>query len=131
MNGRKPAPPQDRLSDNNITSAANPSALPGSRAVSWWPVHLWVTARIRPLGEIPMAGTPAWCLLDDDDPRKEAAVLDFGQHHALRVETAQEQAAEASKAVAAAADWPAVAREVLELADARRSGVRIEREVGR
>lgn len=84
-----------------------------SRAVAWWPVHEFVTAVTETLGcEWPMAGTPAWCELADDDPRKLAAVIEAGSHHVLRVEVAQVAQAEASKAVAAAADWPEVAREI-------------------
>lgn len=94
--------------------------------MSWWSVHEFVAARTAGL-DFPTAGTPDWCALADDDARKLAAVLDAGQHHALRMETAQESLAEASKAVAAAADWPAIAQEVRNLAHARRGGVRIER----
>jgi hypothetical protein len=59
-----------------------------------------------------MAGTPAWCALDDEDPLKEAALLDAAQHHTLRVETAQQQRCEASRAVAAAEDWGSIATEM-------------------
>ena len=86
-----------------------------ARSVSWWSVHEYVTRLTEPLTDWPMAGTPAWCDLDDDDPRKLAAVADAGQHHALRIETAQEIHAEASKAVAAAADWPGIAQEIHQL----------------
>lgn len=82
-----------------------------ARSVSWWSVHEFVAALTAGV-EFPMAGTPAWCALSDDDPAKLAAVLDAGQHHALRVEVAQDALAQASKAVAQAADWPAVARDV-------------------
>lgn len=56
------------------------------------------------------AGTPAWCALDDQHPDKLAAVLAAGVHHALRLDLNQQAAADASKAIAAAEDWPAVAR---------------------
>ncbi|OBI08657.1 hypothetical protein A5715_00630 [Mycolicibacter heraklionensis] len=58
------------------------------------------------------AGTPAWCALDDQHPDKLAAVLAAGVHHALRMDLSQEAAADASKAIAAADDWPAVARAI-------------------
>lgn len=81
-----------------------------ARAVSWWSVHEWVRARIAP--GYPMAGTPAWCLLDDEHPLKLSAVLDAGQHWILRIEGNQEALAEASKAIADAADWRKVANEL-------------------
>jgi hypothetical protein len=61
-------------------------------------------------GHYPMAGTPAWCELADGDRRKWAAVLDFAQHHALRVEIAQEADAQAANDVSSAADWSAISR---------------------
>ncbi|GBE64201.1 hypothetical protein MFM001_06630 [Mycobacterium sp. MFM001] len=88
------------------------SAAIASQQVSWWAVHEWVQKYLETAEAYPMAGTPAWCLLPDDSREKWAALLDFAQHHALRVETAQQARAQASKAVAAAADWPAVAQEI-------------------
>lgn len=74
-----------------------------------------------------MLGTAAWRALAADDPARWASLLDGGQHWALRLELNQEALAEASKDIASAADWPAVAREVLQRDSARKSGVRIER----
>ncbi len=82
---------------------------PTSRAVAWWPVHLFVEQFTADLGPWPVAGTPAWDALPDSDPRKLAAVVDAGQHHVLRVEIAQETMAAASKEISAAADWPGMA----------------------
>ena len=90
-----------------------------SRAVSWWPCHEFITALVARYNDLPTAGTPAWCGLDDGDPRKLIALAVAGEHHVLRMETAQEARAEASKAIATAADWPAVAREVRQLAEFR------------
>ena len=59
-----------------------------------------------------MAGTPAWCLLAHDDPRKWVSLLDAAQHHALRVQLAQEALADASKGISQMVDWPAVAQEI-------------------
>ena len=86
-----------------------------SRTVSWWSVHEYVTEFIGTLTDWPMAGTPEWCDLDDYDPRKLAAVLNAGSHHSLRIETAQESQAEASKAVAAAVDWRQIAEQIHKL----------------
>ncbi len=100
------------MSTQNVSSA---------QSVSWWSVHEYVTEFIGTLTDWPMAGTPAWCELDDYDPRKLAAVLDAGSHHALRVEVAQEARAEASRSVSAAADWAAIAQEAQELHNYRAS----------
>lgn len=92
-----------------------------SQQVSFWSVHTWVQRYLDTVDDYPMPGTPAWCLLPDDSRAKWAGLLDFAQHHALRVETAQEQRAAASRDVAAAADWPQVARELLQLDGFRRA----------
>jgi hypothetical protein len=81
-----------------------------SQQVSWWPVHEFVQRYLDTAGHYPAAGTPAWCELADGDRRKWAALLAAAEHHVLRVETAQEQAAAAAKDVAAAADWSAIAQ---------------------
>ncbi|MGB3893245.1 MAG: DUF2742 domain-containing protein [Mycolicibacter sinensis] len=83
-----------------------------SQQVSFWSVHTFVERYLDTAADFPMCGTPAWCLLPDGSREKWAALLDFAQHHALRVETAQQARAEAAKAVAGAADWPKVAQEL-------------------
>ena len=99
----------------------------GSRSVSCLAVYRFVLPALTKVGSWPMLGTAAWRALAADDPARWASLLDGGQHWALHLELNQEALAEASKDVAAAADWPAVALEVRQLADARKSGVRIER----
>ncbi|WP_085107861.1 DUF2742 domain-containing protein [Mycolicibacillus trivialis] len=96
-----------------------------SRQLSWWSVHEWVQPFLDAAGDYPWPGTPAWCELADDDRRKWAGLLDFAQHHALRVDTAQQAHADASGAIAASTNWAMVATEV----HRRRSSNRIEREV--
>lgn len=83
-----------------------------SRQVAWWPVHEFLEAARAQAncGPLPLAGTPAWCALADDDLTKLLALADAGQHAVLQWDIAQTAAAEASKTVAAAEDWPAVAR---------------------
>jgi hypothetical protein len=98
-----------------------------SAAVNWEPVHAWVLPKLAGIPPWPMVGTAEWAELSDDDPRKTAAALDATQHWALAKELDQRARAEASKAIAGAADWPQVAREIQQLDAARRSGVRIER----
>ena len=81
-----------------------------NQQVSWWDVHEFVAPHLDAVGSYPMAGTPAWCALDDTDPRKWAALLDAAQHWALRVETCQEAEIEASHAISAALDWGRIGR---------------------
>jgi hypothetical protein len=80
-----------------------------SQQVSWLSVHEWVAPRLERVGRWPILGSPAWVLLDDRNPVKWAAVLDGGQHHALRLELNQEALAEASRDICAATDWRAIA----------------------
>lgn len=101
--------------DSRHTVSTDPTA---SRAVSWWSVHEYVAPTLAAAVEWPMAGTPAWCDLDDTDPVKWAAICDAARHWALRVETCQAASAEASRDVSAAADWPAVSREIQRRRDA-------------
>jgi hypothetical protein len=102
-----------------------------SRQVNWWAVHEFVASveAVVPAGERPpWPGTPAWCEMDDRDTRKLLAVAKFGVHHALRVETAQQARAEASKAIAAATDWRSVAGEITQRRAAERAGARVPRQ---
>src|SRR5690349_10834360 len=72
-----------------------------SRQVAWWEVHTYRDRMLEQLGvqDFPTVGTPAWCALDDDHPVKLAAAFDAAQHWALRVDTAQEAQAAASRKV--------------------------------
>lgn len=99
-----------------------------SRSVAWWPVHEFIAALLAQANDVPLAGTPAWCSLSDGDPRKLLAVAAAGEHHVLRVEMAQEELADASKAIAASGDWHALAHAVRQHDLARRSGAFIARE---
>ena len=105
--------PESGGADSNPRCIAAREHTISSRQVSWWDVHEYVQPSLDSAGPWPTAGTPAWCALDDDDPAKLAALLDAAQHHVLRVETAQAALAEASRAVAAGADWPALAAEIV------------------
>lgn len=81
-----------------------------SQQVCWTAVLAFVERRgINPTTAL-IAGTPAWAALDDQHPDKLAAVLAAGVHHALRLDLNQEVVADASKAVAGAEDWSAVAQ---------------------
>jgi Protein of unknown function (DUF2742) len=96
----------------------------GSAAVSWWSVHEFVAPVLERVGSWPMAGTPEWCALADDDSRKLAAIFDAARHHALRVEMAQETRAQTSREVSSAADWRHLAVDIV-----RCRNVRIPRRV--
>lgn len=83
-----------------------------SRQVSWPEVNRFISEVVKAAncGPLPLAGTAAWCCLADDDMTKLLALADAGQHAVLQWEIAQEAHADASKTIAASADWPAVAR---------------------
>lgn len=85
-----------------------------SMQVSGYETHLFMESLLAQAncGPLPWAGTPAWCAMDDSDPRKLIALAAFGVHHAFRVEIAQQAQADAAKDISEAADWPAIARHV-------------------
>lgn len=83
-----------------------------SRQVSWWEVHVFISELTAHVNNLPAAGTPSWCAMADDNPRKLLALAVAGEHHVLRVETAQQARAEASCDVSAAADWPKTANQI-------------------
>jgi hypothetical protein len=104
-----------------------PSHNLASRQVSWWETHLFITELTKHVNNLPCAGTPTWCALANDDPRKLLALAVAGGHHVLRVETAQQSLAEASRDISAAADWSAIARTSRQRCDAIRTGAHIPR----
>lgn len=79
-----------------------------SRQVSYLPVYELLAPHLADPGLIP--GTPAWVQLDDADDAKWRAVLWTAVWWALDQEVRQENLADASKAVAAAEPWPAIAQ---------------------
>lgn len=94
-----------------------------SQQVSWWSVHEQVAPILARVGSSwPTVGTPQWCELADDDPRKLAALLDAAQHWALRMETCQQARCETSKDISAAADWKSIAWEMFRLDSAKAHG---------
>lgn len=88
-----------------------------SQQVSWSDVHAFVLPKLQRVGDWPMLGSPVWCELDDRDPIKWAAVLDGGQHWALRVEYLQQVECEASHEISAAEDWSTIARVIKNRSD--------------
>ena len=117
MNPKKgPVSPQDRPS-RHITANSDVSDATASRAVSWWSVHQFIDAVLNQVNGWPQLGTPAWCSLAHEDPRKWAALLDGAQHHALRLELNQEARADAGVAVSESVDWGKISREVKQRSD--------------
>lgn len=85
----------------------------GSRMVAWFEVYTFVHALLPETGSWPRAGSPSWAALDDDDPRKIAAVLEAGVHWALRIDAAQTEQAEISHDLSTDSEWiSAVATDV-------------------
>ncbi len=82
-----------------------------SRQVNWFEVYefaeRWVAS--KSFGDLdlqmPIAGTPQWCSLPDEDARKLLAVIFGGVREALANDTHQAALAEASRAVAASPNW--------------------------
>lgn len=83
-----------------------------SQQVSWWAVHEFVIQVLRRSESWPLAGTPAWCALADDDPVKLASLLDAAQHWALRLETCQEASVASSHDISTAANWAAIGQRI-------------------
>ncbi len=126
-------PRRESRPGGNATETANGSAerttqIISAQQVAWWTVHEFVAPLLTGVGFWPMAGTPAWCDLEDG-PVKWAALLDAAQHWVLRVETCQEAHCDASRQVGKAAwdgdegdepvdedhqlTWSALSREIL------------------
>lgn len=55
-----------------------------------------------------IAGTPAWCGMDEDDARKLMALVIGGVREAVSNDARQAAMAEASRSVAASANWRTV-----------------------
>jgi Protein of unknown function (DUF2742) len=106
--------PEARTDTNNQDTTCTEHVSNSSRQVSWWSVREFVQPYLDAVGSWPMAGTPAWCALDGTDPAKWAALLDGGQHWALRVETCQQACCEASRDISAADDWSRVATKMVQ-----------------
>ncbi|MCV7313729.1 DUF2742 domain-containing protein [Mycobacterium paraffinicum] len=84
-----------------------------SHEISWYKVAAFVGPLIDRYGSsLPLPGSPEWCGLPDADPRKLGALLSVARFWAFDAACQQQALAEASKAVAASADWPAIAREI-------------------
>lgn len=97
-----------------MTGQHGDSILSTSRVVSWPEVNRFITEVIKAAtyAPLPIAGTPSWCELADDDIRKLIALAVAGEHHVLRCDLEQNAAADAARTIAAAENWPAIARQL-------------------
>lgn len=94
-----------------LTGAGSPAS---SQEVQWWPVHQFLEAALAQAnnGPLPIAGTPSWTALANDDPRKVFALAAAGEHWVLRTQIGQEIRAQSAEDVHDGADWSQVARQV-------------------
>lgn len=100
--------------------------------IAWDPVRDFTYRVLGGRTTTIIAGTPEWCALADDDPRKVTALIIAGSRWCLEEEIAELHSRwDAEKAaaleIAAARDWVAVARQIRDRDDALRSGAYIER----
>ncbi|MDO2354674.1 DUF2742 domain-containing protein [Mycobacterium avium] len=107
---KKPTTPATASDSAGLYSTA-PHGVSSSQ-VSWWPTHEFLVHLVAQVDTLPVAGTPAWQALSDDDPQKLLSLAVAGEHHVLRAEAAQEALAEASRAISGAADWRAISQEI-------------------
>ena len=108
---------QQQLGDTTSFHQNTAYQATSAQSVNWWDIHQFVAPVLAQAGSWPMAGTPAWCALADDDPAKLAALYSIAENCALHIETAQQAEAQASQAISAAVDWSVIARQVRERQD--------------
>ncbi len=94
------------VSPGGLTRGEPPAT--SSREVSCCAVYLHVAPTLMEVGDWPLVGTPAWAVLDDDDPRKQAAVLHAALQWVLQQDIEQEAERAASHAVSASENWRAI-----------------------
>lgn len=86
----------------------------GSRQVRWSELVAEMVPPLRTLadryGPSPALGTDGWLALAYDDPRRRLGLGVAALQYATAVDLRQHAAAEASRIIAAAADWAEVAR---------------------
>jgi hypothetical protein len=83
---------------------------PASKQITYLPVYELVSPLLGDPDVLP--GTPVWCQLEDTDPAKWKAILWAAVWWCVEQDARQAAMAEASKAIAASADWSAVAQRV-------------------
>lgn len=113
VGGGTPSKPSNAAAGSQLPHAWDSS----SRQVSWFEVfqfvERWTSKSAVDLDlHLPIAGTPRWCDLPDDDARKLLAVLLGGVREALTNDIHQSAMADASHEIAGSTDWSTVARRV-------------------
>lgn len=83
-----------------------------TQAVDFYEVHRLVTPILAQVETWPAAGTLPWNQLRNTDPAKWAAVLDAARYGVLQMQLRQEALADASREIACAADWAALAQRI-------------------
>jgi hypothetical protein len=87
-----------------------------SRQVAWYEVYEFLTWAAQRYGvdmwDWPEAGTPAWNLLDNSDPRRMLGALAGGVYWATRIDTLQAELAEASQQISTMANWGEVGQQI-------------------
>jgi hypothetical protein len=112
-----------------VTRSQSGAGYPASQQVSWFDTFTFAANIAAQHGlslsldhaSLPLAGTPQWCGMADDDARKLMALILGGVREALYYDARQASMAEASREISQAADWSRISRP--------RSAVYIPREV--
>ncbi|GAA1681631.1 hypothetical protein MMUR_05540 [Mycolicibacterium murale] len=82
---------------------------PASAQVNWYSTFAFAerfaAGQDVQLANLPIAGTPAWCGLPDDDARKLLSLVLGGVREALNHDVEQEHRAAASREVSGSARW--------------------------
>jgi hypothetical protein len=101
------------IDSNEVAPGDSAGGYPSSCQVSWFEVYKFVERWARPSSssddeldlQLPIAGTPQWCAMSDDDARKLMSVILGGIREALQHDVVQEHRAEAAHAIAESANW--------------------------
>jgi len=92
------------------------AGFPASRQVNWYETFTFASKIAAQQGlsldhhVLPLAGSPQWCGMADDDARKLLALVLGGVREALAHDTRQAAMADASREISGAAPWSEIAR---------------------
>lgn len=104
--------------DNAETRPQSGAGYPASQQVDWYETFTYASNIAAQHGlsldhrVLPIAGTPQWCGVPDDDARKLLALILGGVRESLNHEVEQERRATASVDVSKSADWSAIGRRI-------------------
>lgn len=103
-------PARDGTGPNNTTNHSEHNRLPlhvASREVSATATYMAVAPLLVEVADWPLCGTPAWVDLDNNDPRRQAAVAYAALQWTLQQDIEQEAERQASHDISSAYDWGA------------------------